>query len=186
MLGLASTSFPIYDSSQKVVSSPAEVLEAYIISLLGDNMSIASELRFNPLSDWVNFMDVIGTLFVISFLLVAVKLTGLNPFSTMLNCWLIKNFVSEENRRYIPVIIVGVVLAGTIALYFTLSNLLMTINMRIDKAVLDGVKEVRVLSSNVSDDKAFVEYELRFADGQKVKRRAELKLQKGSWRVNRL
>jgi hypothetical protein len=166
--------------------TPEETLQSYVNLLMEGRIGEASELRYSPLREWANFKEVLGAVLVLSLITVVIRLTGLNPFSTMLSCYLIENHVSRENRKYVLAAIGIFFVLTAVGFYSFLTGFLTRLTVETDLLVLDNPARVEVLDSRISGNIAYVSYVLIYPNGEEVEREAELHFQKGLWRVKRL
>ncbi len=166
--------------------TPEESLQNYINLIAEGRLEEASVLRYAPLREWVNLKEVLGAVLVLGLLGVAIRLTGLNPFVAMLQCRIIEKTVSPENRKYVLVGVVILWVVMGVGFYKFLESFLKNTVLELDALMLEGVVSVEVLGSEVRGKSAFVSYELTYEDGKTFRKKAELKLQGGVWRVVRL
>ncbi|EDP76058.1 hypothetical protein [Hydrogenivirga sp. 128-5-R1-1] len=165
-------------------SSPEEVVKLYHSLLSSGDVKSAAGLRYNPAGEWGYMKEALGAAVVLALMSVVIRLTGLNPFSTMLNCWLIENFVSPENRKYVlyAVGVLFILTAGGI--YFFLTTYLHRLMVNADRIAFENT-EIEILETEMLGDRAFVYYVLTLPDGREVERRAELWNRDGKWLIRK-
>ena len=178
--------FVVGCSAREEVQTPQEILRLYILSLSQGNLEIASALKYTPLLEWSGVKEVIGVALVIGILSLLIRLTGLNPFSTLLSCYLIERYVSPENRKFIYVTIALLGLVSIFYAYRVISGLLTRTVVEIDRVVAEGAKEVRILGTDFEKDKVYLDYLIEYADGRERKGKALLLWRRGRWYVKEL
>ena len=114
------------------------------------------------------------------------KLTHLNPFLALLQCRIIEEFVSPENRKYVVLAVLVAVLVVAIGAYNLITGFVRGIAMNTDKVLVQNMQRVEVLGSSLQGDKVIVDYVIHFRDGKIKKGKAEVRLQGGVWKVHRL
>ncbi len=187
----AFVSLPLYFFLLSCFSSspslpPAETLQAYVNALMTGDLKTAMALKYSVAGDLALIKEVIGATIVLAILYVTIRLTGMNPFSTMLSCMLIDRYVSPQNRKYILLAIGVFVIGSAFFFYRLLTTLPVRVAVEADRLMFEGVSEVEIADTRVSKDRAEVWYIVYYKDGRERERKAELVLQGGEWRVRRL
>ena len=187
----AFVSLPLYFFLLSCLSSspslpPAETLQAYVNALMTGDLKTAMALKYSVAGDLALIKEVIGATIVLAILYVTIRLTGMNPFSTMLSCMLIDRYVSPQNRKYILLAIGVFVIGSAFFFYRLLTTLPVRVAVEADRLMFEGVSEVEIADTRVSKDRAEVWYIVYYKDGRERERKAELVLQGGEWRVRRL
>ncbi len=165
--------------------SPEETLTTYINALASGDLKTANALKYDPIT-WKEAKSLIlfGLFFGAAFLLL--KLTHLNPFLAILQCRIIEEFVSPENRKYIVLAVLVAVLVVAVGAYNLVTGFVRGIAMNTDKVLVQNMQRVEVLGSSLQGDKVIVDYVIHFRDGKIKKGKAEVRLQGGVWKVHRL
>ncbi len=187
----AFVSLPLYFFLLSCFSSspslpPAETLQAYVNALMTGDLKTAMALKYSVAGDLALIKEVIGATIVLAILYVTIRLTGMNPFSTMLSCMLIDRYVLPQNRKYILLAIGVFVIGSAFFFYRLLTTLPVRVAVEADRLMFEGVSEVEIADTRVSKDRAEVWYIVYYKDGRERERKAELVLQGGEWRVRRL
>jgi len=163
---------------------PEEVLKLYFSLLSSGDVAAASSLKYNPATEWGYIKEALGAAIVLAMFSVVIRLTGMNPFAFMLNCWLIEKFVSPENRKYVLYAVGVFFLLTTLSIYFFLTTYLHRITVNADKIAFDNT-EMEILETEVVGDRAFVYYVLVLPDGREIERKAELWNIDGKWLIRK-
>ncbi len=164
---------------------PEEVLKLYFSHLSAGDIASASELRYNPFREWGYMKEALSMAVVLALMSVVIRFTGMNPFSTMFNCWLIENFVSPENRKYVLLAVGAVFLLTLWSIYHFFTSYLQRIVVTADRTAFEN-SQIEVVGTEIKGDRAYVEYVLILPDGREFEKRAELRFQDGMWRVRKL
>ncbi len=171
--------------SQGVNLSPEETLTTYLNALASGDLKTASALKYDPVT-WKEAKSLIlfGLFFGVAFLLL--KLTHLNPFLALLQCKLIEEFVSPENRKYILLAILVAVIVIAVGAYHLVTGFVRSIAINTDRVLIQGMQRVDTLGSSLQGDEVMVDYVIYFKDGKVRRGKAQVKLQGGMWKVHRL
>lgn len=165
--------------------TPEETFTAYVELIVEGKLKEASLLRYDPLLEWDVMKKVLGGVLLIGTISVVIRLTGLNPFTALLHCYLIENHVSPSNRKYVLAGIFILILLTSYGLYWKLSDILIRIPLEIDAHIIGKPLEVKVLDASFKGKRSFVDYELVY-ENTKRRGRAELVFQRGGWRIRKL
>ncbi|WP_457600068.1 hypothetical protein [Hydrogenivirga sp.] len=185
LLGVGALLLLIGCSSYVNELPPEEVLKLYFSLLTSGDLKAAAQLKYNPATEWGYMKEALGAAVVLAMMSVVIRLTGLNPFTTMINCWLIENFVSEENRKYVLYAVGVLLVIMTVVFYNFLTGFLHRLNVEVDRKAFEG-SEIEVLETQVVGDRAFVEYVIYLEDGRELPKRAELWFRDGRWYIRKL
>ncbi len=173
-------------SASGEIQTPQDTLRLYVLSLSEGNLDVATALKYTPLLEWSGAKEAIGAALIVGLVSLVIKLTGLNPFTTLLSCYIVERYVSPENRKFIYIAVILLGFASVIYAYTAISSILTRTVVEIDRVIVEDAREVKILGTDFQDSRAYVDYLIEYADGRERKGRALLLWRKGRWYVKEL
>ena len=173
-------------SASGEIQTPQDTLRLYVLSLSEGNLDVATALKYTPLLEWSGAKEVIGAALIVGLMSLIIRLTGLNPFTTLLSCYIVERYVSPENRKFIYIAVVLLGFVAVIYAYTAISSILTRTVVEIDRVVVKDARDVKILGTDFQDSRAYVDYLIEYADGKERKGRALLLWRKGRWYVKEL
>ncbi len=173
-------------SASGEIQTPQDTLRLYVLSLSEGNLDVATALKYTPLLEWSGAKEVIGAALIVGLMSLIIRLTGLNPFTTLLSCYIVERYVSPENRKFIYIAVALLGFVSVIYAYTAISSILTRTVVEIDRVVVKDARELKILGTDFQDSRAYVDYLIEYADGKERKGRALLLWRKGRWYVKEL
>lgn len=173
-------------SASGEIQTPQDTLRLYVLSLSEGNLDVATALKYTPLLEWSGAKEVIGAALIVGLMSLIIRLTGLNPFTTLLSCYIVERYVSPENRKFIYIAVALLGFVSVIYAYTAISSILTRTVVEIDRVVVKDARDVKILGTDFQDSRAYVDYLIEYADGKERKGRALLLWRKGRWYVKEL